>query len=249
MKTFRFKRFALSNERSAMKVNTDGVLLAAWVNLEQTPGANKSPLKVLDIGTGTGVIALVITQRREGDALVTGIDIDSDSVEEAAENFANSPWSEALTARQISFQKFAEQYEAGAFDLIISNPPYFIDSQKAPSHRRSTARHSDTLEYDDIINGAITLLAPEGRLALIRPMEESLIFERMAESKGLALTRLCLVRSLPDTPPKRALMEFSLRDKVCGNGLPAAPEELVIQTKSDFTQEYKSLTSEFYLNF
>ena len=91
MKTFRFKRFALSNERSAMKVNTDGVLLAAWVNLEQTPGANKSPLKVLDIGTGTGVIALVITQRREGDALVTGIDIDSDSVEEAAENFCQFP--------------------------------------------------------------------------------------------------------------------------------------------------------------
>ena len=232
-----------------MKVNTDGVLLGAWVGLKHSPNPSQSPLKVLDIGTGTGVIALVITQRCEGNALVTGIDIDPDSAKEAEENFDNSPWSEVLTARHLSFQEFAAGSGAERFDLVVSNPPYFIDSQKAPAPRRSTARHNDTLEYEEIIDGVIGILAPEGRLALILPVEESRIFERKAGLKGLDLTRLCLVSSLPDTPPKRALMEFSFRNNPCGNATAVKSEELIIQTKSDFTQEYKSLTCEFYLNF
>ena len=234
-----------------MKVNTDGVLLGAWVDLQQDSKPPNSPLKVLDIGTGTGVIALVITQRCEGNALVTGIDIDPDSAQEAKENFANSPWSGVLTARNISFQEFAADYGRERFDLLVSNPPYFIDSQKAPSLRRSTARHNDTLEFEEILDGAINVLAPEGRLALILPVEESRVFERKANLKGLELTRLCLVRSLPDTPPKRVLMEFSFKDNPGDNATGAAitTEELIIQTKSDFTREYKSLTCEFYLNF
>ncbi len=232
-----------------MKVNTDGVLLGAWVGLQQNPELSPSPLKVLDIGTGTGVIALVITQRCEGNAIVTGIDIDSDSAQEAAENFANSPWSEVLTASHISFQEFIVGFGTERFDLVVSNPPYFVDSQKAPSLRRSTARHNDTLEYEEVIDGTIKILSPEGRLALILPVEESRIFEQKARLKGLQLTRLCLVRSLPDAPPKRALMEFSFRDNLCENRAAVTREELVIQTKSDFTREYKSLTCEFYLNF
>jgi tRNA1Val (adenine37-N6)-methyltransferase len=232
-----------------MKVNTDGVLLGAWVDLQQNSEHSQSPLQVLDIGTGTGVIALVITQRCEGNAVVTGIDIDPDSAQEAAENFANSPWSGVLTARHISFQEFAADCDTNRFDLVVSNPPYFIDSQKAPSLRRSTARHNDTLEYEEIIDGTINILAPEGKLALILPVEESRIFEQKARLKGLELTRLCLVRSLPDTPPKRALMEFSFKDTLCKNAAAVAAEELIIQTKSDFTREYKSLTCEFYLNF
>lgn len=232
-----------------MKVNTDGVLLGAWVGLQQEHNSHQYPLRVLDIGTGTGVIALVVTQRCEGNALVTAIDIDSDSAQEAAENFAGSPWSGALRAHHISFQDFAAGYEGEPFDLIVSNPPYFIDSHKAPSQRRSTARHNDTLSYEDIIEGAIGILAPGGKLALILPVEESQIFERKAHLKGLGLTRLCLVKSLPGTPPKRALMEFSFKDNVSENAPPTKTEELVIQTKSDFTQEYKSLTCKFYLNF
>jgi|LSQX01.2.fsa_nt_gb tRNA1Val (adenine37-N6)-methyltransferase len=232
-----------------MKVNTDGVLLGSWVDLQQNSEHSQSPLKVLDIGTGTGVIALVITQRCEGNAIVTGIDIDPDSAQEAAENFANSPWSGVLTAHHISFQEFASGCGTKRFDLVVSNPPYFIDSQKAPSLRRSTARHNDTLEYKEIIDGTINILAPEGKLALILPVEESRIFEQKARLKGLELTRLCLVRSLPDTPPKRALMEFSFKDTLCKNAAAVAAEELIIQTKSDFTREYKSLTCEFYLNF
>lgn len=232
-----------------MKVNTDGVLLGAWVGLQQEHNSPQSPLKVLDIGTGTGVIALVITQRCDGNLLITAIDIDSDSAQEAAENFANSPWSGALRARHISFQEFVAGYEGEPFDLIVSNPPYFVDSQKAPSQRRSTARHNDTLSYEDIIEGVIRILAPGGRIALILPVEESQVFKRKARPKGLELTRLCLVKSLPDTPPKRALMEFSFIDNICNNSSAVTSEELVIQTKSDFTQEYKSLTCKFYLNF
>jgi tRNA1Val (adenine37-N6)-methyltransferase len=249
MSIFRFKRFSLSNEKAAMKVNTDGVLLGAWVNLPRLYKPSNSPLKVLDIGTGTGVIALVITQRCEGNLLVTGIDIDPDSAQEAKENFANSPWSGVLTARHVSFQEFVAGCDSKSFDLIVSNPPFFIDSQKAPSLRRNTARHNDTLEYEDIIDGTISILAPGGRLALILPVEESRVFERKANLKGLELTRLCLVRSLPDTPPKRALMEFSFSNNLVDSAAAITTEELVIQTKSDFTQEYKSLTCKFYLNF
>jgi len=146
MEPFRFKQFSIKNDASAMKVGTDGVLLGAW--------ARTVSGRVLDVGTGTGLIALMIAQR-EPSAFITAIDIDAPSVEEASYNFFASPWSERLSSSLCDFRTME-----GCFDQIISNPPFFIDSLKSSDSRRSDARHTDTLSQDDMISAVV--LTPAG---------------------------------------------------------------------------------------
>lgn len=215
-----------------MKVGTDGVLLGAWVGLEGKES------HILDVGTGTGVIALMLAQRTETSVIV-GIDIDDPSVEEARYNFKASPWGGRMSAFLQDFRTM----EPFPYELIISNPPYFVNSLKAPRQRRSTARHTDTLPYSALVDGVMDNLAPEGRFAVVLPSEEAETFISEARGKGLYLNRLCKVKTTPERPPKRFLMEFAKKR----NEL--LQEELVIQDAGGFTQEYKALTRDFYIKF
>ena len=241
MSVFRFKQFSVVNERSAMKVNTDGVLLGAVMSVLPTDK------RLLDIGTGTGTIALMAAQRLSaisecGEIVrVDAIDIDKDSADEAAVNFTNSPWSHSLRAHHLSLDDFKPQ--PGEYDLIFSNPPYFEDSLTAPDQRKSTARHtSEGLSYRDIFEFAVSALSENGRVAFVLPAEQELPLCRYARMCGLHLFRITRVRTVPRKAPSRMIAEFA-RYK-CEN-----PEDttLTIQSEGKYTQEYLNLMKDFYL--
>lgn len=242
MGVFRFKRFDVVNERSAMKVNTDGVLLGAAMTI------SPDDRRLLDIGTGTGTIALMAAQRLDdlqpgcNASCVDAIDIDELSATEAAANFRNSPWSEHLNAHNLSLEDFSEK-EPGKYDLIFSNPPYFEDSLTAPDERKSTARHtSEGLSYRDIFEFASDRLTEGGRVSLVLPAGQEASLCRYARMCGLHLFRILRVRTVERKSPSRIIAEFS-RQRVQS----AADEILTIQNEGKYTQEYLSLTHEFYL--
>ena len=236
MSVFRFKKFEVVNERSAMKVNTDGVLLGASMTIRP------EDKRFLDIGTGTGTIALMAAQRSCADAKVDAIDIDEPSASEAAANFANSPWSESMSAFNMSLDEFAKETLA-MYDLIFSNPPYFEDSLIAPDERKSTARHtSDGLSYRDIFNFASERLVPSGRVSLVLPADQERELCRYARMSGFHLFRILRVRTVPRKAPTRIIAEFA-RERC---DLPS-DSILTIQNEGKYTQEYLSLTHNFYL--
>lgn len=193
---FRFKRFTIRQTRCPMKVGTDGVLLGAWVEVRP------SDRRILDIGTGTGLIAVMLAQRSP-EALITGVDIDD--VTEARENGDASPWGDRLRFEQTPIQDFlpAERY-----DLIVSNPPFYVDSLTCPDRGRTTARHAVHLSYGELIDAVVRLLAPGGRFGVVLPTSEAERFRRQAAAR-LGLLRLTQVRTTPRRPVKRVLMEFS----------------------------------------
>ena len=238
MGTFRFKKFEVVNERSAMKVNTDGVLLGAAMTIRE------GDRFLLDIGTGTGTIALMAAQRVNEPIHIDAIDIDEPSASEAAMNFQNSPWSESLHAHNMSLDDFAQSLpDDRTYDLIFSNPPYFEDSLTAPDERKSTARHtSDGLSYRDIFEFAKTRLTESGRVALVLPADQEAALCRYARMCGLHLFRILRVRSVPRKAPTRMIVEFSWQR--CDN---VSEELLTIQKEGQYTEEYLSLTHEFYL--
>ena len=245
MSVFRFKKFEVINERSAMKVNTDGVLLGAAMTILPEDG------NFLDIGTGTGTIALMTAQRRNESSdrtfRIDAIDIDEPSAAEAAANFRNSPWTDSLRSYHISLDAFAEELQNNGdevrYDLIFSNPPYFEDSLTAPDERKSTARHtSDGLSYRDIFDFAKTRLSENGRVALVLPADQELAVCRYARMSGLHLYKILRIRTVSRKEPGRMVVEFSRHrtDDV-------TETLLTIQNKGQYTQEYLSLTKEFYM--
>ena len=237
MSTFRFKRFEVVNERSAMKVNTDGVLLGAAMTIRPEDRC------MLDIGTGTGTIALMAAQRISGNAIrIDAIDIDEPSATEAAMNFANSPWAECLHAHNMSLDAFAASDDQ-KYDLVFSNPPYFEDSLTAPDERKSTARHtSEGLSYRDIFEFAKERLTDSGRVSLVLPADQEAALCRYARMCGLHLFRILRVRTVPRTAPSRMITEFSRQR--CET---IKEELLTIQNEGQYTQEYLSLTHDFYM--
>ena len=241
MSTFRFKRFNVVNERSAMKVNTDGVLLGAAMTI--LPGDTR----LLDIGTGTGTIALMAAQRladmRCGrNVRIDAIDVDEPSATEAAANFSYSPWTEALVAYNLSLDDFARESTA-EYDLVFSNPPYFEDSLTAPDVRKSTARHtSEGLSYRDIFDFAARRLSENGRVALVLPTDQETSVCRYGRMSGLHLFRILRIRTVPRKAPSRMIVEFSrLRTEAVEDTV------LTIQNEGQYTEQYLSLTKDFYL--
>jgi tRNA1Val (adenine37-N6)-methyltransferase len=230
---FRFKQFIVKQDQCAMKVGTDGVLLGAWVK----PSGEKF---ILDIGTGTGLIALMMAQK--SDAVIHAIDIDESAYVQARENFQTSPWPERLVAMHQSLQRLTAS-PLTRYELIVSNPPYFIDASPAPSEARNIARHMDEkLSIHELVDGVKKLLTPGGRFCVIFPSKEGLIFRDYASVKGLYANRITKVRTKADKSEKRFMMEFSLTEKE------VQEEELVIHEEdSYFTKEYIDLTSEYYL--
>ena len=257
MGVFRFKKFEVVNERSAMKVNTDGVLLGAAMTI------SPSDRTMLDVGTGTGTIALMAAQRLSSVILnsssvilnsssvilnevknprIDAIDIDEASASEASANFINSPWNSILKAHHLPLEEFAASAET-VYDLIFSNPPYFEDSLTAPDERKSTARHtSDGLSYRDIFEFAKDRLSENGRVSLVLPADQEAALTRYARMCGLYLFRILRVRTVPRKAPSRIIAEFS-RTR-CAE---LSEELLTIQDEGKYTQEYLSLTGDFYL--
>ena len=238
MSIFRFKKFSVVNERSAMKVNTDGVLLGAVMTVLP------SDRRLLDIGTGTGTIAMMAAQRLADISsepfVVEAIDIDKDSADEAAANFKNSPWSSSLQICHASLDDFTP--ETGEYDLIFSNPPYFEDSLTAPDQRKSTARHTgDGLSYRDIFDFAVKRLTEKGRVAFVLPSDQELQLCRYARMSGLHLFRMTMIRTVPREAPSRMIAEFS-RERC------EVPEEelITIQDEGKYTSQYLSLVHDYY---
>lgn len=227
---FHFSRFTVKQDRCAMKVGTDGVLLGAWVD----PGNARS---VLDIGTGTGLIALMIAQRSS--ASVTAIDIDDSSTRQAAENVAGSPWPDQIKIVHSSLQHFSAPDK---YDLIVSNPPYFINSYEASDTARNRARQADaSLSYDELLDGVKRLLQQDGRFCVILPENESRIFRLKARENGLHCNRLTSVRTKKNKGIKRVLMEYSYVEQ------PSQKNEIILHSEGrEFTEEYKRLTADFY---
>ena len=263
MSVFRFKKFNVVNERSAMKVNTDGVLLGAVMTIRP------SDRRLLDIGTGTGTIALMAAQRvmeipdqvgddrvKVGDdgvmveddvpggVVIDAIDIDEPSATEAAANFGNSPWAAALKAHLTSLEDFAVgMHSQSGYDLIFSNPPYFDNALQAPEERRNAARHTSTgLSYREILDFASVHLTEQGRVALVLPADTERELTRHARMSGLHLYKITRIRTVPRKSPTRIIAEFS-RQRT------DSPEDIIltIQNEGQYTQEYLSLTKEFYL--
>ncbi len=252
MGVFNFKRFSVINERSAMKVNTDGVLLGAAMTVRETDRA------MLDVGTGTGAIALMAAQRVcegkgiphqvrddvEGvrdDVRIDAIDIDEASAQEAGMNFMNSPWAEKMNVHHQSLDEFAAASDM-KYDLIFSNPPYFEDSLPAPEERRCNARHTAGLSYRELLEFAAGRLTENGRFSIVLPAGQEAALTRCARMNGLHLFRIMRVRTVPRKAPGRIVAEFSRERCV-------EPEDFVltIQDEGKYTQEYLSLTRDFYL--
>ena len=232
MGAFRFKRFTISNDRAALKLGTDAVLLGAAMSL-----SGKANPRVLDIGTGTGVIALMAAQRCPG-AQVEAIDIDPPSAQEAADNFAASPWADRLEAKNVAL----EDFDPGcSYDHIFSNPPYYEDSLRNPDGREATARHTVEMSWRDIAAFAAGHLGAGGHLSLILPAACERELRRGAGSFGLYPFRTVRVRTTGKKPPGRLIMEFRLERGT------EMEEELVLQDGPARTAQYTELTKDFYL--
>lgn len=226
---FRFKQFTVTHERSAMKLGTDAVLLGAWCDALTARNA-------LDVGTGCGIIALMLAQRNPS-VTVHAIDIDHDSAIEAALNFGRSPWIDRLQCHEADFNAWQ-----GSYDLIVSNPPYFIDGVPAAQPARDRARHTRSLTLDQLIGHSCHLLTPDGRLALIVPSDTARLIAELAAFHSLHIARLCEVFPVEGQPSKRLLCELT--------AVPATltRERLMITfANGQYTPQYIDLCSAFYL--
>jgi tRNA1Val (adenine37-N6)-methyltransferase len=229
---FQFKQFTITQDLCAMKVGTDGVLLGAWTRVIEE--------QILDIGSGTGLITLMLAQRTKR-AQIDAIDINQNAFLQTSQNIKKSPWGNRINPIQTSLQEFDISYK---YDLIISNPPFFANSTKAPQKDRNIARHTDHLPYMDLIRSVTQLLKDDGIFSVILPFETSQLFINEAEGEGLYLNRKCLVKQNPSKLPKRVLMEFSFNSNELNES------ELTIETEKrhHYTKEYIILTQDFYLN-
>lgn len=224
--SFRFKQFTVRQDRCAMKVGTDGVLLGAWACTKPAD----SPLHILDAGTGTGLIALFLAQRFPN-AFVDAIDIDDHAVEQARENFAESPFSERLKVRKAYLQD-----EIKTYDLIVCNPPFFVNSLTCPDDKRTMARHAKTLTLAELARKSPHLLNDSGTLAVILPSENKSTMESEAIFNGLTIQRICRVKTKKNKNEKRVMMEFG------GKADYISDEILIIGDDN-----YATLTGDFYL--
>lgn len=228
---FRFKQFSISHDKCAHKVGTDGVLLGAWVQAE-------NPKSVLDVGTGSGLIALMMAQKFPH-ALVNGIELDEPSFIQATENAEHSPFSDRTDILKGDFLKYAF---AEKFDLIVSNPPFYKGNTSTGKSERDRARHEKHLPQKDFLEKAVSILAPAGKIAVILPNEEGEQFEKEAHNLGLNLNKLTKVLGSPSAPVKRWLLEFSFSTSQV-----ETDEITVRDEEGNRSLAYQKLTQDFYL--
>ena len=234
--SFAFKQFTIKQDHCAMKVGTDAVLLGAWV----MPNGSQY---ILDIGTGTGVIALMLAQKSS--ATIEAIDIDENAVIQAKQNILESKFSEKINVYLTSFQEYSKITPI-KFNLIVTNPPYFEQSYKSSDEQRSQARHADVLPFEDLLDGVKKVLDIKGKFCLILPRIEAEKFTLLAEKKGFQLSKLLRVKSRTDKEfAKRHLMQFEFKATEFSENTLVIEEEM----RHQYTPEYIALTKDYYLNF
>ena len=227
---FRFKQFTVHQDRCVMKVGTDAVLLGSWVNAREAK-------RILDIGTGTGIIAMMLAQKSSAE--IDAIDIDIDSCLQAKENAIECAWSERISIHNISFQEFSATTKK-KYDLIVSNPPYFSDAPKPQTVERIQSRHTDSLSFDELASGVKKIISPSGKFCVVMPCREGKNFMDIALRHGLFSNKILHVRTVHGKE-KRILLELSPQIT------PIREEEITIQNgERTFSQEYVNLTQEFY---
>jgi tRNA1Val (adenine37-N6)-methyltransferase len=232
---FRFKQFIIEQTKSAMKVGTDGVLLGAWTPLHNNPNT------ILDIGAGTGLIALMLAQRSNAEQ-IDALEIDEDAYEEATDNFEDSPWNDRLFCYHAGLDEFVEEPE-DEYDLIVSNPPFYIEDYKTENEQRDLARFSDAMPFNELIEAADLLLSEKGVFCVIIPYKEEINFIAMAKECALYPLQITHVKGMPTTEIKRSLLAFSRKEM-----LNLVINELVIEAaRHQYTNDYITLTKDFYL--
>ena len=230
---FQFKQFTVWHDQCAMKVGTDGVLLGAWASVERAR-------RILDIGTGTGLVALMLAQRSLPDAKIVALEIDEAAAGQARENVARSPWQERIEVVQADFKKYQS---SDKFDVIVSNPPYFVDSLECPDRQRAAARHNDSLTYEELLEGVNRLLAADGLFTVVIPTDVVDRVKAIASMNKLYAIRQLNVITKPGGIPKRTLIAFSFSNREC------VVEELLTElARHQYSEEYIALTREYYLN-
>lgn len=232
---FQFKQFSIQQDRCAMKVGTDGVLLGAWCPIE-----NK-PFSILDIGTGTGLIALMLAQRSFAEQ-IDAIEIDEEAYEQAVDNFENSSWSDRLFCFHAGLDEFMEEPE-DEYDLIVSNPPFYCEDYKTSNEQRDTARFQDAMPFEDLVEAADLLLSENGIFAVIIPYKEEERFIDLCAEFELYPVRVTRVKGTYDSPIIRSLLAFKRYELST-----LSADELVIETaRHHYTEDYIALTQDFYL--
>ncbi|NNE31581.1 MAG: methyltransferase [Winogradskyella sp.] len=234
-KPFKFKQFTVNQDRCAMKIGTDGVLLGAWTSLLN------NPFSVLDIGAGTGILSLMLTQRSDAQT-IEAIEIDADAYEQCSENFENSPWSDRLFCYHASLLEFVEEID-DKYDLIISNPPFYSDNYKTKNKSRDLARFNDAMPFEHLIYAAANLLSDNGIFSVVIPHKEEGKLIELASKVGLLPNRILHVKGQPNSEIKRSLLEFSFDETK------TIISELTIEiSRHHYTEDYIKLTKNFYLN-
>jgi tRNA1Val (adenine37-N6)-methyltransferase len=233
-KPFKFKQFTVNQDRCAMKIGTDSVLLGAWTSIEH------QPFNILDIGSGTGVLSLMLAQRSNAEQ-IEAIEIDDDAFEQCAENFENSPWNDRLFCFHASLLEYIEAVEE-KFDLIICNPPFYSEDYKTNDTSRNLARFSDAMPMEHIVFAVINFLSENGKFSIVLPHKEEQVFIEEASLINLYPNRILHVKGNPNSEIKRSLIEFSFQKTT------TQTSELIIETqRHHYTQDYINLTKDFYL--
>lgn len=243
---FSFKQFHVDHDFCAMKVGTDGILLGAWADLD---GQRGGVTNILDIGTGTGLISLMLAQRADAGVNITAIDIAADACRQARQNVAQSPWPSAIQVSHTPLQDFSRQHNDNpTFDLIVSNPPYFVHGQSFDDPARQLARHTSSLTHKELLEHALALLAPQGKIALVLPYDagrELVLYCRSLDNNSVYSPGLRAV-NIKTTPRKaysRMLLEISREPR------PYQESELIIHSPTGgYSEDYIALTQNFYLN-
>jgi tRNA1Val (adenine37-N6)-methyltransferase len=231
---FKFKQFTIDQDRCAMKIGTDAVLLGAWTSV------NQEPFSVLDIGAGSGVIALILAQRSNAE-LIDAIEIADDAYEQCTENFENSSWNDRLFCYHTSLKEFTEEIE-DKYDLIVSNPPFYSDDYKSDDKQRALARFEDALPFSHLLESVSNLLSKNGVFSVVLPFKEEEKFIALATESRLFSNSILRVKGNPSSEIKRSLMQFSFTE--CEVEI----DELIIETeRHQYTQDYINLTKDFYL--
>lgn len=236
-KPFQFKEFTIYQDKSAMKIGTDAVLLGTWCSVDHYLDT------ILDIGSGTGIIALMLAQRSEA-LTIDAVEIDENAYEQTVANFEESDWADRLYCYNSSFQEFAKEIaeEEETYDLIISNPPFYTDNFETENDARNKARFTSSLSFLELITGVVKILSSNGKFAVVIPYKEEEIFINLAKENKLFLNRICRVQGNPASEIKRSLLEFSFHQSEI------TEEHLIIEIeRHQYTEQYISLTKDFYL--
>ena len=235
MSTFNFKQFTVQQDRCAMKIGTDGVLLGAWCPIDN------NPFSVLDIGAGTGILSLMLAQRSNAEK-IDSLEIDEEAYEQCVENFENSPWSDRLFCFHAGLDEFVDEPE-DEYDIIISNPPFYSEDYKTDSSQRDLARFQDALPFEDLIEAADLLLSENGIFAVIIPYKEEERFIDLCAEVELFPVKVTRVKGSHTTPIVRSLLAFKRYELSV-----LTADELVIEiSRHEYTDDYINLTKDFYL--